>query len=105
MGTTRFCGFRDPPVPPGDPLILSARAPLGRRTGAAHQLPLGEAAMHRRIVPALLLSLVSVPGSLAAQYFGRNKVQYTNFDFKVIQTEHFDVYYYDRERVAALDAA
>jgi len=61
--------------------------------------------MHRRIVPALLLLLSSVPGSLAAQYFGRNKVQYTNFDFKVIQTEHFDVYYYDRERVAALDAA
>ncbi|MGH7498126.1 MAG: BamA/TamA family outer membrane protein, partial [Gemmatimonadales bacterium] len=48
---------------------------------------------------------LSVPGSLAAQYFGRNKVQYTNFDFKVIQTEHFDVYYYDRERTAALDAA
>ncbi len=61
--------------------------------------------MLRRTAPALLLLLVTVPGSLAAQYFGRNKVQYTNFDFKVIQTEHFDVYYYDRERVAALDAA
>jgi hypothetical protein len=61
--------------------------------------------MLRRIAPALLLLILSVPGSLAAQYFGRNKVQYTNFDFKVIQTEHFDVYYYDRERVAALDAA
>ena len=61
--------------------------------------------MSRRTVPVLLLLLLSVPGSLAAQYFGRNKVQYTNFDFKVIQTEHFDVYYYDRERVAALDAA
>ena len=48
---------------------------------------------------------MSVPGSLAAQYFGRNKVQYGTFDFKIIQTEHFDVYYYDRERVAALDAA
>ncbi len=62
--------------------------------------------MCRRTVPALLLLLlVSVPGSLAAQYFGRNKVQYTKFDFKVIQTEHFDIYYYDRERVASLDAA
>jgi hypothetical protein len=61
--------------------------------------------MLRRTAPALLLLFLSVPGSLAAQYFGRNKVQYTNFDFKVIQTEHFDVYYYDRERVAALDAA
>ena len=41
----------------------------------------------------------------AAQYFGQNKVQYRTFDFKIIQTEHFDVYYYDEERQAALDAA
>jgi Tol biopolymer transport system component len=61
--------------------------------------------MLRRIVRVLLLALVGAPGVLAAQYFGRNKVQYTNFAFKVIQTEHFDVYYYDRERTAALDAA
>src|SRR6478735_7236459 len=61
--------------------------------------------MLRRTVPVLLAALVSVPGVLSAQYFGRNKVQYTDFDFKVIQTEHFDVYYYDRERTAALDAA
>ncbi len=44
-------------------------------------------------------------GPLAAQYFGQNKVQYRTFDFKIIQTEHFEVYYYDRERAAALDAA
>jgi Tol biopolymer transport system component len=61
--------------------------------------------MLRRIAPVLLACLLSTPGLLSAQYFGRNKVQYTNFDFKVIQTEHFDVYYYDRERIAALDAA
>ena len=61
--------------------------------------------MLRRTAPVLLACLLSAPGLLSAQYFGRNKVQYTNFDFKVIQTEHFDVYYYDRERIAALDAA
>ena len=44
-------------------------------------------------------------GPLAAQYFGQNKVQYRNFDFKIIQTEHFEVYYYPEERAAALDAA
>ncbi len=42
---------------------------------------------------------------LDAQYFGRNKVQYRAFDFQVIRTEHFDVYYYSEERVAAVDAA
>jgi Tol biopolymer transport system component len=61
--------------------------------------------MFRRTIPALLALLLSLPGLLSAQYFGRNKVQYTDFDFKVIQTEHFDVYYYDRERTSALDAA
>ena len=39
------------------------------------------------------------------QYFGQNKVQYRSFPFKVIQTEHFEVYFYDEERPAALDAA
>ncbi|HEX5964189.1 MAG TPA: DPP IV N-terminal domain-containing protein [Gemmatimonadales bacterium] len=60
--------------------------------------------MLRRAAPALVLMLL-MPGLLSAQYFGRNKVQYSSFDFKVIQTEHFDVYYYERERVAAMDAA
>ena len=27
-------------------------------------------------------------------YFGRNKVQYTEFDWKVMKTEHFDIYFY-----------
>src|SRR5256714_4371031 len=29
---------------------------------------------------------------LAAQYFGQNKVQYQAFDFRIIQTEHFEFY-------------
>src|SRR5919112_3482909 len=60
--------------------------------------------MLRRAAPALLFFLLA-PGLLSAQYFGRNKVQYSSFDFKVIQTEHFDVYYYEQERVASMDAA
>ena len=39
VGIARLRGFRDSPVPPGDSLILSARAPLGRRTGVAHRAP------------------------------------------------------------------
>src|SRR5690349_19911688 len=67
--------------------------------------PPDEDPMLRRVFPALLLALLLTPGLASAQYFGRNKVQYTNFNFKVIQTEHFDVYFYERERVAAMDAA
>ncbi len=32
-----------------------------------------------------------------AQYFGRNKVQYRDFDFKVVSTPHFDIYYYPEQ--------
>jgi Tol biopolymer transport system component len=53
----------------------------------------------------VLALLVLGPASLAAQYFGRNRVQYGRFDFKIIQTEHFDVYFYEEERAAALDVA
>ncbi|MBI4538952.1 MAG: PD40 domain-containing protein [Gemmatimonadetes bacterium] len=51
-----------------------------------------------------LLAVLSGPGAAWAQ-FGRNKVQYEAFDFKVIRTDHFEVYYYAAERAAALDAA
>ncbi|HYX82351.1 MAG TPA: BamA/TamA family outer membrane protein [Gemmatimonadales bacterium] len=47
--------------------------------------------------------LTAQPAS--AQYFGQNKVQYRNFNFQSIQTEHFDIYYYPDERGGALDAA
>jgi Tol biopolymer transport system component len=40
--------------------------------------------------------LTTAPAS--AQYFGRNKVQYKTFDFQVLKTEHFDIYYYPEER-------
>jgi Tol biopolymer transport system component len=58
----------------------------------------------KRLGWAVLLA-AALPVPLAAQYFGRNKVQYGRFDFRIIQTEHFDVYYYPAEREAALDVA
>ncbi len=57
---------------------------------------------------SLVLAVVAagvVTQPARGQYFGRNKVQYRAFDFQVIRTDHFDVYYYPREREAALDAA
>src|SRR5437667_8458568 len=47
---------------------------------------------------------VAVPPAAAAQYFGRNKVQYGSFDFEVLKTDHFDVYHYPAERAAAEQA-
>jgi Tol biopolymer transport system component len=48
-------------------------------------------------------ALSAAPG--AAQYFGRNKVQYETFDFRVLRTTHFDVYFYPEEEQATRDAA
>jgi Tol biopolymer transport system component len=48
----------------------------------------------------LLISIISV-SSLNAQYFGRNKVEYKSFKFRVMKTEHFDVYFYPEGQEAA----
>jgi Tol biopolymer transport system component len=55
-------------------------------------------------VAALTLGLAA-PAPAAAQYFGRNKVQYERFDFKILRTAHFDIYYYPEAREAAVLAA
>jgi len=51
----------------------------------------------------LALFALGTPTRLSAQggYFGRNKVQYQEFKFKVLKTEHFDVYFYPEEEEAA----
>jgi len=57
----------------------------------------------RRWSGLLLLALLAgLTTPAAAQYFGRNKVQYESFDFQVLQTEHFDIHYYPEMRDAAL---
>jgi Tol biopolymer transport system component len=48
---------------------------------------------------------VEAASAQAGRYFGRNKVQYRDFDFQLIKTEHFDVYYYEAEAEAAQMAA
>ncbi|RKY85320.1 hypothetical protein DRP98_03120 [candidate division KSB1 bacterium] len=48
-----------------------------------------------------LLIILSLPALAAGQYFGKNSVQYTNFDWRYIQSEHFDIYFYTNgERIA-----
>jgi len=57
--------------------------------------------MVRLLASLVGLALLILPATAEAQYFGRNKVQYEHFDFKVLQTDHFDVYFYPNEREAA----
>src|SRR5215208_2439100 len=55
------------------------------------------------VLASLLLLGSALPSN--AQYFGRNKVQYERFDFKVLATDHFDIYYYPEEEAAVRLAA
>jgi hypothetical protein len=43
-------------------------------------------------------------GPASAQYFGRNKVQYRKFDFEILRTQHFDIYFYEENRELAEQA-
>ncbi|MFC1552954.1 hypothetical protein ACFL6P_10385, partial [Candidatus Latescibacterota bacterium] len=39
--------------------------------------------------------LIFIPQDGYAQYFGKNKVNYTDFDWQYIPTKNFDIYYTD----------
>ncbi len=49
-------------------------------------------------IAAAALLAVATSSAVSAQYFGQNKVRYKDLDFKVLKTEHFDIYFYPSER-------
>ena len=53
------------------------------------------------LVGAVVLAVDAAP--LAGQYFGRNKVQYDDFDFQVLETEHFRVHFYGSQSEQAIE--
>ena len=70
---------------------MPARVPITRRLA---------------LIPVLILfALAAFPSSSSAQYFGRNKVRWEDFNWRVLKTEHFDIYHYPEEERAVRDAA
>ncbi len=64
----------------------------------------------KRLLPAalgvLIAGLILAPRAEAQYYFGRNKVQYNTFDWRVLRTTHFDIYFYpEMEELAKVGAA
>jgi hypothetical protein len=64
----------------------------------------------RSLRPPVLLPLLLAAGLLAAvpagsQGFGRNKVQYDTFDWRVLVTEHLEIHFYPEEEEVARRAA
>jgi hypothetical protein len=82
--------------------------PLVTRELSSHDEPVSGEPMgvFRPAIAVLALGiLVTTVTPAAAQYFGRNKVRYEDFDFRVLQTPHFDIYYYPSEEAAVAHAA
>jgi hypothetical protein len=58
------------------------------------------------LIAGLVLLLVAIAAPVSAQfYFGKNKVQYTKFDWQVMTTDHFRIYFYQEEKEVARIAA
>jgi len=58
---------------------------------------------HRLVFFVLFVLLFSIFQNANAQsfYFGRNKIQYTDFKWQVLKTPHFNIYYYPEMQDAA----
>ncbi|RPJ71675.1 MAG: hypothetical protein EHM24_11565, partial [Acidobacteria bacterium] len=90
----------------------SRRRPPGRAFSTGTQnasppwrggIPMAAGHMCRAVLAVALAATFASPAG--AQYFGRNKVQYKTFDFQVLRTQHFDIYFYPEERQAVQQAS
>jgi hypothetical protein len=57
------------------------------------------------LVVVLGAAFAAAAPTAGAQYFGKNQVQYKNFQWRVLETEHFTIHYYPEEREWITDAA
>ena len=63
--------------------------------------------MLRRVIFAVLLLTVitaRVQAQQAREVFGKNRIQYRQFDWVYLSGENFDVYYYDARKGVAQEA-
>src|SRR5262249_32572909 len=75
---------RQPPDAPGSALHL-------------RRMTMKPLAMKRFAARALLVAAVTIPGAGLAFGFGQNKIVYSNFQWHVYTSPHFEVHYYPEE--------
>src|SRR5688572_28327330 len=75
--------------------------------GFVHRRTRGTGMVSRKLSLAFggLIMMACVPSLGEAQYFGRQKVQYEDFDWRVLHTPRFDIHYYPEELEVTQDAA
>ncbi len=61
----------------------------------------------KKLIPVIFIAILLFTTGLFSQetYFGKNKVKYKDFDWKYIQTRHFDIHFYDNAYETAEFAA
>lgn len=59
--------------------------------------------LRKKLLPLLAVIFTLSPFLSEAQYFGRYPVQYEDFDFQILHTDHFDIYHYPQEAKAIED--
>lgn len=59
--------------------------------------------LRKSFLSCLFIILTFCPFLLEAQYFGRYPVQYEDFDFQILETDHFNIYHYPQEATAVKD--
>ncbi|UCC43268.1 MAG: PD40 domain-containing protein [Candidatus Zixiibacteriota bacterium] len=81
--------------------------PVSRCDG--YRMQLCNSNLFRTISRLLLVSacalILSVSDAYGQFFFGKNKVQYTDFRWKVMTTDHFNLYFYEDEQEVASIAA
>ena len=58
-----------------------------------------------KVLAVLLPFLLVSADAFGQYYFGKNKIQYTDFEWQVLTTDHFNVYFYPEEKEVAEIAA
>jgi Tol biopolymer transport system component len=64
-----------------------------------------ELELGKKMKKTFFILFLILSGTIYAQYFGRNKVQYERFDFKSLRTENFNIMFYPEAEEAVDDAA
>ncbi|MEM7415443.1 MAG: peptidase S9 [Gemmatimonadota bacterium] len=70
------------------------------------KMPVLSVGLRRASFATLVAALAAsfAPVDVAGQYFGRNKVQFDDFDFQILSSEHFNWHYYPEMEEGVMDA-
>jgi Tol biopolymer transport system component len=66
---------------------------------------LGNSFRSTKVLLLILFFLLFSAPAFGQYYFGKNKIQYTDFEWQVLTTDHFHVYFYSEEKEVAEIAA